>query len=176
LNSGSYELLAHFVVFYRAIEVNNFAYQDLFNLIIILKRQSFTEVCMPIYQYRCLDCHKKFELYMSYEEYGARSVQCKHCGSQNIQRRIGRVRVARSEESRLENLADPSNLAGLEDDPRALGHMMRQMGSEMGEDLGPEFDEVIDRLESGQSPEEIEDAIPDLGEDGGMGAGDLDDF
>jgi putative FmdB family regulatory protein len=131
---------------------------------------------MPIYQYRCLDCQKKFELYISYEEYGNRSVQCKHCGSQNIQRRIGRVRVAKSEESRLENLADPSNLAGLEDDPRALGRMMRQMGSEMGEDLGPEFDEVIDRLESGQSPEEIEDAIPDLGEGGGMGAGDLDDF
>jgi len=134
------------------------------------------EVFMPIYQYRCLDCQKKFELYMSYEEYGTRSVECKHCGSQNIQRRIGRVRVAKSEESRLENLADPSNLAGLEDDPRALGRMMRQMGSEMGEDLGPEFDEVIDRLESGQSPEEIEDAIPDLGEGGGMGAGDLDDF
>ena len=131
---------------------------------------------MPIYQYRCLACQKKFELYLSYEEYGNRSVQCKHCGSQNIQRRIGRVRVAKSEESRLENLADPSNLAGLEDDPRALGRMMRQMGSEMGEDLGPEFDEVIDRLESGQSPEEIEDAIPDLGEGGGMGAGDLDDF
>lgn len=131
---------------------------------------------MPIYQYRCLDCQKRFELYMSYEEYGTRSVECKHCGSQNIQRRIGRVRVAKSEESRLENLADPSNLAGLEDDPRALGRMMRQMGSEMGEDLGPEFDEVIDRLESGQSPEEIEDAIPDLGEGGGMGAGDLDDF
>jgi putative FmdB family regulatory protein len=131
---------------------------------------------MPIYQYRCLNCQKKFELYMSYEEYGSRSVQCKHCGSQNVQRRIGRVRVARSEESRLENLADPSNLAGLEDDPRALGRMMRQMGSEMGEDLGPEFDEVIDRLESGQSPEEIEDAIPDLGEGGGMGPGGLDDF
>jgi putative FmdB family regulatory protein len=131
---------------------------------------------MPIYQYRCLDCQKKFELYMSYDEYGNRSVQCKHCGSQNIQRRIGRVRVARSEESRLENLADPSNLADLEDDPRAPGRMMRQMGNEMGEELGPEFDEVIDRLESGQSPEEIEDAIPDLGEGGGMGTGDFDDF
>ena len=133
---------------------------------------------MPTYQYRCTDCKKKFELYMTYQEYGTRPIECPHCGSERVQRRIGRIRFARSEESRLENLADPSALAGLEDDPKSLGKMMRQMSSEMGEDMGPEFDEVIDRLESGQSPEEIESAIPDLGdESGGMGSGgDLDDF
>jgi putative FmdB family regulatory protein len=135
---------------------------------------------MPTYQYRCLNCHKRFELFMTYSEYGTHTVNCPHCSSSEVQRRIGRIRVARSEESRLENLADPSNLEGLEDDPKALGRMMRQMSNEMGEDMGPEFDEVINRLESGQSPEEIEKAIPDLGDDGGgmggMGSmGGLDD-
>jgi putative FmdB family regulatory protein len=132
---------------------------------------------MPTYQYRCKDCHRKFEVFMTYSEYGTRTVNCTHCASANVERRIGRVRFARSEESRLENLADPSKLAGLEDDPRALGQMMREMSGEMGEDMGPEFDEVIDRLESGQSPDEIEKALPDLGgEDaGGLGGG-LDDF
>jgi putative FmdB family regulatory protein len=129
---------------------------------------------MPTYQYRCKDCHRKFEVFMTYSEYGTRTVNCTHCASANVERRIGRVRFARSEESRLENLADPSKLAGLEDDPRALGQMMREMSGEMGEDMGPEFDEVIDRLESGQSPDEIEKALPDLGgEDAGGG---LDDF
>ena len=132
---------------------------------------------MPNYQYRCIVCKQKFEVFMTYQEYGTRSVECPHCGSEKVQRRIGRIRFARSEESRLENIADPSALAGLEDDPKALGRMMRQMSSEMGEEMGPEFDEVIDRLEAGQSPEEIESAIPDLGEDGGgMGGGDFDDF
>jgi hypothetical protein len=37
------------------------------------------------------------------------------------------------------------------------------MGKEMGEDLPPEFDEVVGRLEAGQSPEEVEKALPDLG-------------
>ena len=41
--------------------------------------------------------------------------------------------------------------------------MMRKMKGELGEDVGPEFDEVVDRLEAGQSPEDIESAIPDLG-------------
>jgi len=131
---------------------------------------------MPLYQYRCLDCKKRFEIYMSYSEYGTRPVACTHCGSSNVQRRIGRIRFARSEESRLESMADPSALEGLEDDPRALGRMMRQMSQETGEEMGPEFDEVIDRLESGQSPDDIEKAMPELSEEGGMGGGDFDDY
>lgn len=125
---------------------------------------------MPIYQYKCLKCRKRFEVYLSYDEYGNRAVSCPHCESAEVQRLISRIRFARSEESRLENLADPSALEGLEDDPQALGSMMRKMSSEMGEEMGPEFDEVIDRLESGQSPEEIEEAIPDLA-DGAEGPG-----
>jgi putative FmdB family regulatory protein len=134
---------------------------------------------MPTYQYRCLNCNRRFEIFMTYSEYGTQPTSCPHCKSENIQRRIGRVRVARSEESRLETMADPGSLEGLEDDPKALGRMMRQMSSEMGEDVGPEFDEVVSRLEAGQSPEEIEKAIPDLGEGGegmGMGDGGMDDF
>jgi len=131
---------------------------------------------MPLYQYRCLNCKKRFEIYMSYSEYGTRPVACTHCGSSNVQRRIGRIRLARSEESRLESLADPSALEGLEDDPRALGRMMRQMSQETGEEMGSEFDEVIDRLEAGQSPDDIEKAMPELSEEGGMGGGDFDDY
>lgn len=127
---------------------------------------------MPIYQFRCLDCKKRFEIFMSYQEYGEKPIHCAHCQSLNVQRRIGRIRVARSDDSRLDDFADPAALEGLEDDPRALGQMMRKMGREMGEDLGPEFDEVVNRLEAGQSPDEIEAALPDLGDDGGGFGGD----
>jgi putative FmdB family regulatory protein len=133
---------------------------------------------MPTYPYRCLDCQKRFEIFLTYAEYGTAPVACPHCHSVNVMRRIGRVRFARSEESRLDSMADPSALEGLEDDPQAMGRMMRQMSREMGEDMPPEFDEVVDRLEAGQSPEDIEKAIPDLGEAGGGagGMGDFDDF
>lgn len=131
---------------------------------------------MPNYEYRCLNCKRRFEVYLSYYEYGKQSVSCPYCNSDRVQRRIGRIRFARSEESRLDDLADPANLAGLEDDPKALARMMRKMSAEMDEDLGPEFDEVMDRLESGQSPEEIEQALPELGAEGGGGEDDLTDF
>jgi putative FmdB family regulatory protein len=128
---------------------------------------------MPSYEYRCKNCKRRFEVYLSYDEYGKHEVHCVNCNSLEVQRTIGRIRIAHSEESRLENLADPANLAGLEDDPKALARMMR----EMGEELGPEYDEVLDRLESGQSPDEIESSMPDLdAEGGGMGGPDIPDF
>lgn len=130
---------------------------------------------MPNYQYRCLNCKKRFEVFLSYKDYGVKSVQCPHCSSEKVQRRIGRIRIAKSEESRLDALTDPSGLEGLENDPKALGKMMRKMGNEMGEEVGPEFDEVVNRLEAGQSPEDIEKAIPDL-EGGAGGMGDDGDF
>ncbi len=74
----------------------------------------------------------------------------------------------------MESMEDGlGSLEGLENDPKALGQMMKKMGREMGKDLPPEFDEVTDRLEAGQSPEEIESALPNLGA-GGVPGGDAD--
>lgn len=126
---------------------------------------------MPNYEYRCKDCHRKFEVFMTFSDYGTRPVQCKYCRSGNVTRLISRVRFARSDESRLESLADPANLANLEDDPKSLGRMMRQMQGEVGEEMPAEFDEVVHRLESGQSPDQIEKDLPELGQGGGEDAG-----
>ena len=95
---------------------------------------------------------------------------CPRCGGKRLTRLISRVAVVRSEESRLDDMADPSMLDGLdEEDPKSLARWMRKMSAEMGEEMPQEFDEGVDRLESGQSPEEIEEALPDLGDDlGGM--------
>lgn len=119
---------------------------------------------MPTYDFFCQNCNQRFDVFMTYSEYGTRPVPCSHCGSENTRRRMTRVRVMKSEESRFDDLeGDMGGLEGLEDDPKALGHMMRKMGKQMGEELPPEFDDVVDRLEAGQSPEEIESAMPDLG-------------
>lgn len=119
---------------------------------------------MPTYDYKCEECHHRFEIYLSYSEYDQAKVCCPDCGGESVVRRIGRIRFAKSEESRLENLVDPSSLDGIEDDPKAMGQLMRKMQSELGEDVGPEFDEVVSRLEKGQDPEEIEREMPELGD------------
>jgi putative FmdB family regulatory protein len=121
---------------------------------------------MPFYEYKCLACGKLVRLFMTFAEYDQKQPVCPHCNSDQLQRRISRVSVAKSEDARMDNLMDDSALAGLdEEDPRALGRFMRKMSDEMGEDMGEEFEEVVDRLEKGQSPESIEESMPDLGSD-----------
>lgn len=129
---------------------------------------------MPIYEYRCQDCRRRVNLF--YRSYAGIEDEptCPHCGGTRLTRLISRVAVVRSEESRMDDLADPSILGDLdENDPKSLARWMRKMGSEVGEEMPQEFDEVIDRLDAGQSPEEIEESMPDLGDSLGGG---MDDF
>jgi putative FmdB family regulatory protein len=119
---------------------------------------------MPLYEYRCQSCQHRVSIRMSYNEYDNGHPKCSHCQSDRLQRLISRVRVGRSEDSRMEALADPDNFGAVdENDPRSVGKFMRRMGSEMGEDMGPEFNEMVGRLEAGESPESIEADIPEIG-------------
>lgn len=125
---------------------------------------------MPIYEYRCNGCQRRITLFLrSFSEQPI----CNRCGSTELAKLISRVAILKSEDSRLESLADPSSLSGVdENDPKSLARWMRKMGSEVGEDLGGEFDEMVDRLEAGESPEEVEQSLG-MGEgmEGGMGGG-----
>jgi putative FmdB family regulatory protein len=129
---------------------------------------------MPIYEYRCHDCRRRVSLF--YRSFAAIDDEptCPRCGGTRLSRMISRVAVVRSEESRLDDLADPSFMADFdENDPKSMARWMRKMSAEAGEEMPQEFDEVIDRLESGQSPEEIEESMPELGDSLGGG---MDDF
>jgi putative FmdB family regulatory protein len=129
---------------------------------------------VPIYEYHCHDCRRRVSLFFrSYSDI-KEEPSCPRCGGTHLTRLISRVAVVRSEDSRLDDLSDPSMLGDLdEDDPKSIARWMRKMSAETGEEMPPEFGEVIDRLESGQSPEEIEEAMPDMADDLGGG---MDDF
>ena len=115
---------------------------------------------MPIYEYHCEDCGKISEfLLMRIDE--KFKPQCKRCQSKKMSRVLSRVRVLRSEESRMEGLADPSKWGDLdENDPKSMAKFMKRMGKELGEDVG-DVDEMMDEAmqeetkpKPGQEPEE----------------------
>jgi putative FmdB family regulatory protein len=119
---------------------------------------------MPIYEFRCNACKRKVTLtYKTYADYDNATPTCTMCGSTNLTRLISRVAVKRSPLSNLfsEKGDDDSALDALDDsDPKMLGRVLREMSAEVGEDMGGEFEEVVDRLERGESPEEIEASLP----------------
>ena len=117
---------------------------------------------MPLYEYCCRNCHRRVTLLRSFSD--SSEPRCPECQSEDLIRLISRIAVLRSEESRLESLADPSGLADLdESDPRSVARWMRKMSDETGEDMGSEFNEMVGRLESGESPEDVERSMGELG-------------
>ena len=130
---------------------------------------------MPIYEYRCGDCKKKVSVFFrSFSVVNHAEARCPICQGQHLMRLISKVRVIRGAASAPgeggdfdESMFDDVN----ENDPRSLGRMMRRMADQTGEDLGPEFGEVVSRLEKGEDPEAIEKSMPELGDMAGGDAG-----
>jgi putative FmdB family regulatory protein len=119
---------------------------------------------MPIYEYRCRKCRRRVSIFLrSFGESESAQPKCTHCGHDQLDRLVSRVAIVKSEEARLDAMADDAALADLdENDPKSMARWMKKMASQVGEDLGDEFDEAVDRMESGQSLEDIEEAMPDL--------------
>lgn len=115
---------------------------------------------MPIYEYRCEDCGRISEILLIRADQ-AFTPQCKRCKSKKMSRVLSRVRVVRSEESRMESLADPSKWGDLDErDPKSMARFMKRMGKELGEDSGDMeemMDEAMAEEEGSKSEEGIED-------------------
>lgn len=71
---------------------------------------------------------------------------CPHCGSDQSTKRVTRFTALRGEEGLLDDLPDRSKLGDM-DDPQAMRRWAREVGKEMGEDLGGEFEEYLDAAE-----------------------------
>ena len=108
---------------------------------------------MPIYEYRCNQCKKKMS-FLVMRINAQQALSCSFCKSLDLTRLFSRFATVRSEESRLGSLADPSNLAGLnEKDPQSMARWMKKMGKELGEDVGEDFETEMDKALSEEGPE-----------------------
>jgi len=126
---------------------------------------------VPIYEYRCPRCGKRWnKLWATVpSEKQEKGLRCRSCGGRSLKRLFSPFARTKSEEQRLESLADGSALAGLDEkDPRSLARFMRRMSEETGEPLEGEEREMLERMEAGEMPEDDEGA--------GGGAGGGDDF
>ena len=120
---------------------------------------------MPIYEYRCRKCHRRVSVFLrTFSDAETTKPRCTYCGHDRLERLVSRVAQVKSEDARLDAMADDAASADIdENDPRSVARWMKKMAAEVGEDMGDEFHEAIDRMEAGQSLEEIEEAMPDLG-------------
>lgn len=120
---------------------------------------------MPIYEYGCEDCQERVSIFFrSFAEAETRQVVCPYCHSTHLKRLISKVRVMHSAEKYSQKLSNPTHRDDQEDtSPKALASKMRKMSKDIGEDLGDDFNQVVHRLEAGESPESIDKDYPTAG-------------
>ena len=124
---------------------------------------------MPVYEYRCAHCRKRSNhLFRTFA--AVATPTCPHCGAapEQMRKLVSRVNFMKSEDSRLDDLADPSMFADVdENDPRSVAKWARKLGQQLGDDLPDDYEEMVDQLESGEPGDE------DTADEGGAG-GDMD--
>ncbi len=82
-------------------------------------------------------------------------VRCRHCGSADLERLWSRFATPKSEQARLDSLADDSSLAGLdENDPASMRQSMKKMGEATGEDMGPDLEAAMEGEDAGENDQE----------------------
>ncbi|HWO73443.1 MAG TPA: zinc ribbon domain-containing protein [Dehalococcoidia bacterium] len=105
---------------------------------------------MPVYEFACNACGAPISVFV--RSINARvEPRCPRCGSADARRLISRVAVIKGEGS-FDSLDDLDNFD--ESDPKAMARWARRMQQELGDDAGPEFEEMVERLERGESLED----------------------
>ncbi len=128
---------------------------------------------MPIYEFYCSQCHTIFSFFSRAINTEKRP-SCPQCKRPDLERRVSRFAVTgKSKEQNVENdlPVDDSKmekametLAGemeniREDDPRQAARLMRKLSDMTGLQYGQGMQEALNRMESGEDPEKIEQEL-----------------
>ena len=136
---------------------------------------------MPIYEYYCPDCHTVFNFFSARIDTAARP-DCPRCERQDLERKPSRFATLKRrdeeggedetipgleglDEAKIEGAMESlmREMGGMEDeeDPRAMGSMMRRFSELSGLEMGDRMEELIQRMEAGEDPESLEEEMGD---------------
>ena len=115
---------------------------------------------MPIYEYRCGNCKRRVSVLV--QGFGnPASPECPECGSMDLTRLFSTFRIGKGDSYMRKGiyddiLSDSKLVHGLEsNDPRALAEWSRRMSQGAGEEIGPEYEDMLGRLDAGESVEKV---------------------
>jgi len=109
---------------------------------------------MPIYEYRCQSCGKKFSALIGMTA-EPDSEACPNCGSIQTARLVSRFARYRSEDDRVDAIADNLETMGEPDSPSQMREMMREIGKAMDEDMSDDMEEMFEADMEGELDDEV---------------------
>jgi len=131
---------------------------------------------MPIYEFYCIDCNTIFNFFSKTVNTN-RKPKCPKCKTKTLSRQMSTFAVTgkAKEDSEMEDLPfDETKMEQAmnilakeadhmdENDPRQAANLMRKLTDMTGLNLGASMEEALQRMESGEDPEQIEAEMGDL--------------
>jgi hypothetical protein len=139
---------------------------------------------MPIYEYYCSENHKIYQFYAKTLAQGQTVPKCPDNPALPMVKLLSKFAVTSSDKSGRRKNGDDENTGGAgpdaaedprmeaafgamerefssvdENDPRAMGRMMRRMAELTGEKMDGGMEEVVRKLEEGADPESLEEEM-----------------
>ena len=113
---------------------------------------------MPIYEYRCQDCRKRTSVFLRTVSTPA-DARCEHCGSAAVERLISGFAYHKSMQSVWEESGEPTANPSMDyyKDPRNIGRWTEKRLKELGTEVPPQVQQMIDAAREGELPPSVKD-------------------
>ncbi len=108
---------------------------------------------MPVFEYRCRACGRQFSALIGMTSEPDDDA-CPRCGAKSAERLVSRFSRSRTEDDRVDEMADRMELFGEPESPSDVRTLVREMGKAMDEDLSDEMEEVFEADQQGTLPDE----------------------
>jgi putative FmdB family regulatory protein len=95
---------------------------------------------MPIYEFKCDQCYAKFELLLAINE----PALCPKCGSTTPQKLVSRFRRIRSEDDRIDHIADHLEAMAEPESTHQMREFIKEMGRATDDDMSDELEEMFE--------------------------------
>lgn len=79
---------------------------------------------------------------------------CPHCGEKDARRLVSRFARYRTEDDRIDAMADEIEMMGEPESPAEMRRMVREMGSAMDDDMADEMEEMLEADLEGTASDE----------------------
>ncbi len=98
---------------------------------------------MPIFEFRCNQCGKKFASLVGMTA-DSGELECPHCSGTSADKLVSRVAKYRTEDQRVDEMADRLENMNEPESPAEAREMVREMGRAMDDDMADEMEEMYE--------------------------------
>lgn len=108
---------------------------------------------MPIFEFRCRGCGSRFATLVGMTADSGDTV-CPKCGNNEADKLVSRFKQGKTEDDRIDELADKLETYGEPSGGREMRDMVREMGKAMDDDMADEMEDMFEADMEGRLEDE----------------------